>query len=50
MPARKDEKPPVEFSEIYQWFPVDINDMSGDGFYVTFQDAKTGKTISVDIN
>lgn len=50
MPARKDEKPPVEFSEIYQWFPVDINDMSGDGFYVTFQDAKTGKTIEVEIN
>lgn len=49
VPAQKGDKPPREMDSLYQWFPVDINNNSGDGFYMMYQDAETGKNISVDI-
>lgn len=49
LPAQKNEKPPREMSELYQWFPIDANEASGDGFYMMYQDAATGKNISVDV-
>ena len=49
MPAQKDDAPPKEFAELYQWLPVDTSSEDGDGFYMMYQDAETGKNISVDI-
>ena len=49
MPAQKDDAPPKEFAELYQWLPIDTNSDDGDGFYMMYQDAQTGKNISVDI-
>ena len=49
LPAQKQDKPPREMSSLYQWFPIDMNDISGDGFYMMYQDASTGQNISVDV-
>ena len=49
MPAQKDDAPPKEFAELYQWLPVDTSSEDGDGFYMMYQDAETGKNISVEI-
>ncbi len=49
IPAQKGDKPPKEMSNLYQWFPIDTSDNTGDGFYMMYQDAETGKSISVDI-
>ena len=49
MPAQKGDAPPKEFSELYQWLPIDTSSQDGDGFYMMYQDAATGKNISVDI-
>ena len=49
MPAQKNDAPPKDFSELYQWLPIDVNNEDGDGFYMMYQDAETGKNISIDI-
>lgn len=49
VPAKKDSKPPKELSGFYQWLPVDVENDSGDGYYMMYQDALTGKNISVEI-
>lgn len=49
MPAQKEETPPKEFAELYQWLPIDTSSEEGDGFYMMYQDAQTGRNISVDI-
>lgn len=49
VPAQKGDRPPREMSTLYQWLPIDVNNSTGDGFYMMYQDAETGKNISVDI-
>ena len=49
VPAKKDAEPPKELSNLYQWLPVDANNESSDGFYMMYQDAQTGNSISVDV-
>lgn len=49
VPAKKDSEPPKELTNFYQWLPVDVEDESGDGYYIMYQDALTGKNISVEI-
>lgn len=49
LPAKKDSKPPIHLSDYYQWLPVDAQDENGDGFYMMYQDADTGKNISVEV-
>lgn len=49
VPSKRDDPPPQELSEYYQWLPIDVENNESDGFYMMYQDAETGKTISVDI-
>ena len=49
LPAKKDAKPPKELSDFYQWLPLDLSNENDDGFYIMYQDAETGKNISVEI-
>lgn len=49
VPAKRDIEPPKELTNFYQWLPVDIEDDFGDGYYMMYQDALTGKNISVEV-
>lgn len=49
LPAQRDSEPPTELSNLYQWLPIDATDENGDGYYMMYQDAVTGKNISVEI-
>lgn len=49
LPAQKNSEPPKELSNLYQWLPIDATDEMGDGYYMMYQDAVTGKNISVEI-
>ncbi len=49
VPAKKDSQPPQELSNLYQWLPIDATDDSGDGYYMMYQDALTGKNIALEI-
>lgn len=41
--------PPDDIKEYAQWLPVDVDIPKGKGYWVAYQDAKTGKTIDVDV-
>ena len=49
LPSQKEQTPPKEMSNLYQWLPIDVENYDGDGFYMMYQDAQTGQNISVDI-
>ena len=49
LPAKKDSQPPEELSNLYQWLPIDATDENGDGYYMMYQDALTGKNIALEI-
>ena len=49
LPAQKNSEPPKEVSNLYQWLPIDATDETGDGYYMMYQDAATGKNVSVEI-
>ena len=49
VPAKYGDTPPTELSNLYQWLPLNTNDEFGDGYYMMYQDANTGKNISVEI-
>lgn len=38
-------KPPAEIADIVSWIPADLSQKFGDGFWMIFQDAATGKTV-----
>lgn len=42
-------KPPAEVKDIARWLPLDINKPRDEGYWLTYQDAKTGKTLTNDI-
>lgn len=49
VPAKKDSPPPKELTNYYQWLPIDVDEQDGDGYYMMYQEAETGKSISVEI-
>ena len=49
LPAKKDSQPPQELSNLYQWLPIDASDDTGDGYYMMYQDAISGKNIELEI-
>lgn len=49
LPAKKGSKPPLHLSKYYQWLPIDVQNQNSDGFYMMYQDAETGKNISVEV-
>ena len=38
-------KPPDEISDVCEWFPLSLENKFGDGFWLIYQDAKTGKCL-----
>lgn len=38
-------KPPAEIADMVSWIPADLSQKFGDGFWMIFQDASTGKTV-----
>lgn len=38
-------RPPEELGAVCDWLPLDLNNKFGDGYWVIYQDAKTGKTV-----
>lgn len=43
-------KPPVEVKDVARWLPLDENKPQGEGYWLTYQDAKSGKTLPNDID
>lgn len=41
--------PPKEIEGYSQWLPVNSDDYQGKGYWLTYQDAKTGENISVEV-
>ena len=49
VPAQNGDNPPKELSQYYQWLPIDSEDENSNGFFMMYQDAVTGKNISVEV-
>lgn len=49
VPGKWAENPPSDFNEKAQWLPVSLEDPQGQGYWITYQDAKDGELIKVDI-
>lgn len=45
VPAKYKEKAPAEISEYCSFIPLSLFDLTGDGYFIMFQDAVTGKCI-----
>ena len=48
VPAKFGDTLPPTMDRYNQWVPADVSDPEGDGYYIMFQDALTGKTIKID--
>lgn len=40
---------PKNLEAYYQWLPIDADDIEGDGYYMMYQDAKTGKNLEMTV-
>ena len=49
MPASSPDIPPEDLEEYAGWFPKDSNNPNGEGYFIVCQDAKTGKTVKLDL-
>lgn len=49
VPSEYSSVPPKELEGYCQWLPVDADNYNGKGYWLTYQDAKTGENISVEI-
>ena len=47
VPSKFSNGVPAELEEFSQWLPLDDNIPEGDGFYLMFQDALTGESVSL---
>lgn len=45
IPGSYQVKPPEEIADVCEWFPLDIHNKFGDGYWLIYQDAKTGKCL-----
>ena len=43
-----DERP-EHLKEFYQWLPIDANNVGGDGYFMMYQDAFTGKNLEMTV-
>ena len=46
IPATYEIEPPKDIMALCSWLPKDKNDVEGEGYWIMYQDAITGKTIS----
>lgn len=49
VPGVYNVKPPKELEEVSQWLPINSNDPTGFGYYISYQDAKNGENIKFEI-
>ena len=49
VPSNYDSEPPEELKGKCQWLPVDPSDPLTDGYYVIYQDTKSGELVNIDI-
>lgn len=49
MPAIYSNEPPNDLEGFYQWLPLDINKPEEEGFWMMYQDAKSGENIKVEM-
>lgn len=49
VPAKFSPTPPQELSGFCQWLPIEEKDPKGEGFWLMFQDAKSGESIKSDM-
>lgn len=49
IPSEFSTVPPKEMEGFCQWLPLDVNDYTGKGYFMTYQDAQTGENISVEV-
>lgn len=43
------EERPEHLKAYYQWLPIDVDDLSGEGYFMMYQDAKTGKNLEMTV-
>ena len=43
------EERPDHLKAYYQWLPIDVDNISGDGYYMMYQDANTGKNLEMTV-
>ena len=43
------EERPEHLKSYYQWLPIDVDNVSGDGYFMMYQDAKTGKNLEMTV-
>lgn len=49
VPSEYSSVPPKEMEGFCQWLPLDANDYTGKGYFMTYQDASTGENIAVEV-
>jgi hypothetical protein len=49
IPSVYEAEPPEQFDGYYQWLPLDLEKPEEDGYWLMYQDAKTGDHIRVEI-
>lgn len=48
VPGMYTETPPKELNGYAEWLPIDSTNEQGYGYYITYQDAKTGENVKAD--
>ena len=48
VPSIVQSEPPGELKGLAQWLPIDVAKENGFGYWITYQDAKTGETIRIN--
>lgn len=49
IPSRFQDVPPEELEGYYQWLPLDVEAPEEDGYYMMYQDARTGEHVKIEI-
>lgn len=49
IPALEQKQTPQELEGYYQWLPLDPNNPEADGYFMMYQDAKTGEHVKIEI-
>lgn len=49
IPCQIKGNPPKELEGFCQWLPLDINNQEGKGYWISYQDAKSGENIKVEV-
>lgn len=49
IPSKGKQNPPDEIAPFCQWLPLDFDNEFGDGYFVMYQDAKTGENLSFEL-